>query len=217
MRLYILKFPRPLSGPALNDHLLFGVKLDGVTALSVHITEEAVLPAREREESHRSGHTNVDTNVARLGFVAKLACCGTAAREQARHVAIRSGVHQLNGLINRLSVHQAQHRAEDLDSSKLTTWVDIVQDCWAHEVATLVVGDRSIASINEDLRPLVHAFLDHRLNALLALSRDDRPHLDLRRKPVADLAPGRHIGNVLPESPASLTHCDRHCFRQAAL
>src|SRR5439155_26493280 len=141
MRLYMLKFARPPSRPSLDNHLLFGIKLDGVTALSVHIPEEAALPARKREESHRSCHTNVDTNVARLGFIAKLTCCGTTAREQARHVAIRGGVHQLDGLINRLSVHQAQHRTEDLDSGNLTSQVDIIEDCWPHEVAALIVWD----------------------------------------------------------------------------
>ena len=114
-------------------------------------------------------------------------------------------------------MHQAQHRTEDLDSGKLTARVDIIEDCWPQEVAALVVWDRSIAPINEDLRPLAHAFPDQRLNALLALSRDERPHLDLRRKTVTDLAPGRHFGNVFPEDRASFANCDRHRGCQTAL
>src|SRR5258708_16467086 len=181
-----LKLARPLPGPALDHNLLFRVELDGVTPLGVHIAKEAVLPAREWEESHRRSHANVDANVPGSCFITELACCGPTACEQTGHVAIGSGVHQLDCFIDRLYVLEAEYRPEDLDSGNVAARIDVIQDRRADEVAVLLSGDRRATPIDKYLGPLAHALADQRLDALLALSHDHRSHLDFRVPPGAN-------------------------------
>ena len=114
-------------------------------------------------------------------------------------------------------MHQAQDRAEDLDTSNLAARIDVVQHRRANEVAALVAGDRGVASIDEGPGPLVHPFADQRLDALLALSRDNRSHLDPWLDPVADLTHLGHVADPISEFAACLADCDRHRGRQAAL
>src|SRR5438067_843742 len=109
-----LELTRPLFGPTLHHNLLFRVEFDSVTPLGVHIAEEAFLPAREGKGSHWRRYADVDADIASLRFIAELAGRRSTAREQARHIAIGGGVHKLNRLVNRLSLHQAQYRPEDL-------------------------------------------------------------------------------------------------------
>src|SRR6184192_3772572 len=115
-----LELTRPLFGPTLHHNLLFRVEFDSVTSLGVHIAEEAFLPAREGKEGHWRRYADVDAEVACLRLVAELAGRRPTAREQARHVAIGGRVHELNRLLNRLSLHQAEHRPEDLDPGQFT-------------------------------------------------------------------------------------------------
>src|SRR3954466_1929738 len=72
---------RPLFGPALDDDFLFCVELDRVAPLAMQDAEEAVFPSAEWEVSHRRGDPDVHADVPRRSFVAELACCGAAGRE----------------------------------------------------------------------------------------------------------------------------------------
>lgn len=74
-------------------------------SLPVEVAEEAVFPAAEGEEGHGCSHADVDADVARSGFVAKLAGGGTAAGEQAGHVAPGALVHELNGVVDSVDLH----------------------------------------------------------------------------------------------------------------
>src|SRR6266849_10373040 len=213
----LLKLARPFSRPALDYNLFFCVELYGVTSLGMHVAEEAFFPSREREEGHWRGHANVDADIPRLRFITELSCRGTAAREQASHVAVGGSVHQVNRLINCLHMHQAEYRPKDLDTGDLTMRIYIVQDCRANEVAPLVARDRCIASIDEYPGSLTHAFADQGLDALLALGGDYRPHLDLLVQPVTDLTCRCCISDMLLEGRASLANRDRDRCRQAAL
>ena len=58
--------------PALDDDFLIRVKLDRVAPLSVHVAEEAVVPAAEGEIGHGRGHADVDADVSCGSFVAEL-------------------------------------------------------------------------------------------------------------------------------------------------
>src|SRR6266849_7714907 len=215
--LNFLELTRPLFGPTLHHNLLFRVELDSVTSLGVHIAEEAFLPTREGKEGYWRRYADVDADVASLRLVSELAGRCPTAREQARHVAVGGGVHELNRLINRLSLHQAEYRPEDLDPGQLTARLDVVQHRRAHEVAPLVARDRRVAPVDEDPGSFVDAFADQRLDALLALRSDDRSHLDPRIEPVADLARLGHVGDPLSEFAARLTDRDGHRGGQAAL
>src|SRR6266568_7198366 len=133
-----LKLARPFPGPALDHHLLFSVELNGVPSLGMHIAEEAFLPAREREESHRRSHADVDADIACPRLIAELACRGTTAREQARHIAKGGGIHHVDRFINRLYMRQAEYRPEDLNTGNLASWIDVIKYCRTDEVAPLV-------------------------------------------------------------------------------
>src|SRR5260370_6649050 len=212
-----MKLARPPPGAALEHNLLFRVELDGVTPLGVHIAKEAVLPAREWEESHRRSHANVDANVPGSCFITELACRGPTACEQTGHVAVGGGVYQVDCFIDRLYVLEAEYRPEDLDTGNVAARIDVIQDRRADEVAMLVAGDRLATPIDKYLGSLAHALADQRLDALLALSRDHRPHLDFRVQPEANLAPRRHVADPFPERSAGLANRDRDRCRQAAL
>src|SRR5258708_21621089 len=181
-----LKLSRQLTGPAHDANLLFRVALEGVVPLGVNIAKEAVLPAREWEESHRCSHANVDANVPGSCFITELARCSPTACEQTGHVAIGGGVHQLDCFIDRLYVLEAEYRPEDLDTGNVAARIDVIQDRRADEVAVLVSGDRRATPIDKYLGSLAHALADQRLDALLALSRDHRSHLDFRVPPGAN-------------------------------
>ena len=78
LRPYIkLKFPRPFLGPAFNHNFFLREKLYRIHALPVHIAKERILPAAEWEERHRRGDTDIDSDIARLGFVSKFSSGGT--------------------------------------------------------------------------------------------------------------------------------------------
>lgn len=77
----MLKLPRPLLEPALNDDLLLGEEFNGISSLTMHITVETVLPTAEGKEGHRSSDADVDTNVASFRLIAKLTGSGTTAGE----------------------------------------------------------------------------------------------------------------------------------------
>src|SRR5258708_36918973 len=57
-----LKLPRPLFGPALDDHFLIGVELDCVAPLPLHHTQKAVLPTAERTVGHARRYADVDAD-----------------------------------------------------------------------------------------------------------------------------------------------------------
>src|SRR5438105_2266772 len=56
--------------PAAGDGLLTGEEVDGVTAVSVQVAQEGVLPSREREECDRRGDPDVDADHSGLHVVA---------------------------------------------------------------------------------------------------------------------------------------------------
>ena len=64
-----LKLSRVFFGPALYYYFFVGVKFYGITALSVKIAEETVLPSGEREIGHRRGHADIDADISCGGFV----------------------------------------------------------------------------------------------------------------------------------------------------
>src|SRR5579863_2480645 len=77
-----LEFAGVVFGPAFDDHFFVGVELDGVAALAVHVSEEAVFPSTEREIGHGRGDADVDADVSGGGFVAEAARGGTAGSEE---------------------------------------------------------------------------------------------------------------------------------------
>src|SRR5690242_10711732 len=109
--LELARFP---PRPALNYDLRFGVELHGVSSLSMEYAEEALLPTADREISHGRGHADVDADVSRRRFVAKLARRGATGGKQRSLIAERTLADELDGVVNRIGVNQTQHRPENL-------------------------------------------------------------------------------------------------------
>src|SRR5260370_14357069 len=114
-------------------------------------------------------------------------------------------------------MHQAEDRTENLGTGDLAARIDVIEYRWAHEVAALVTGDRCAAPIDKHFSALARAFSDQRLDALLALRCNNRPHLNRPIKPITDLAGSRYFCDPLSENVASLANRDGHRCRQAAL
>src|SRR5207249_10545980 len=78
---------RTVLPPARDDHLLVGIELDRVRAVSLEVPEEAVLGAAEREERHGCRDADVHAQHARLDAIAILTRPFAARGEDARRVA----------------------------------------------------------------------------------------------------------------------------------
>src|SRR6516164_6620965 len=97
--------------PALDDYLLFGVELDGITPLRVQIAEEARSPSTEREIGDRSGYTDVDSNVAGRHFVLEAASGSSVGSEERRCIPVPALADDRNRFVERIGMYETQHRA----------------------------------------------------------------------------------------------------------
>src|SRR4030067_3238196 len=123
-----LELATPSLGPTLDDNFLLGEELDGIHALAVHIAEEGFLPATEGEESHGGSHADVYADIAGIHFVAELSRQGAAGGEQAGLGTLYNAVGGRNRFLERVDVHQAEHRSKDLGFPDLTARLHICQD-----------------------------------------------------------------------------------------
>src|SRR5205809_1122645 len=94
------ELPAPRRRPPLDDDLLLRVEIDRIASLGMEVAKEAVLPPGKREIRHRRRDADVDADVARARFVPELARGGAARREEARHVAVRRRVDDLDRLFH---------------------------------------------------------------------------------------------------------------------
>src|SRR5262245_15999609 len=129
------ELPRPFARPPLHDHFLPGEELDGVAALPVEVAEEALARAAEREVCHRGGYPDVNADITDLGFVAELSRTGTAGREQARLVAIGSGIYERDRTVDVRDVMHGEHGAEDLGAGDLALERQSLENRGRDEVA----------------------------------------------------------------------------------
>ena len=58
-------------GPALDDYFFVCVKLNGVTALAMHVAKKAVFPAAEWEIRHGRRDADVDADISGRRFIAE--------------------------------------------------------------------------------------------------------------------------------------------------
>src|SRR5260370_17016672 len=107
-------------------------------------------------------------------------------------------------------MHQAEGRTENLGTGDLAARIDVIEYRWAHEVAALVTGDRCAAPIDKHFSALARAFSDQRLDALLALRCNNRPHLNRPIKPITDLAGTRYFSDPLSKNVPTPPNPHRH-------
>src|ERR1022692_1401744 len=195
-----LEFSAVLFSPALYYDFLVGVELDGVAALAVEIAEEAVLPSAEREVGHGRGDSDVDADISCRSFVAEAARGGSARREQRCLIAVRAAFEEREGFIHGIGVNEAYDGTEDFCISKIAGRGNVVEDRGLHKVAVLVFRDLRVAAIEQDLRALLFAEVDERLDALFTLRRDHGPHLHAFVEAVTDFQLRSSVGNEVTES-----------------
>src|SRR5216683_4469549 len=124
-----------LARPALDDDFRFGEEFDGVASLAVKDAEETFFPTAEGEIGHRGGDADVDADISRGRFVAEFARGGTACCEERCLVAVRTAAKKFHGLINGVSVNQAENGAENLCVGKLACGRQSVKDRGGEEIS----------------------------------------------------------------------------------
>src|ERR1700722_9430711 len=184
---HFLEFPAVLFGPAFDDYFLVGIELDGVTALTVEIAEEAVLPSAEGEIGHGCGDSDVDPNITGGSFVAETPRSRATRGEQRRLVAVGAALEEREGFVHVIGMDETQYRTEDFRVGEIAARRNIVQNCGVYKVSGLVLRDLRVAAVEQNLRALLFAKPDQRFHALFALPRYDRAHLDIFIKAIADL------------------------------
>src|SRR3954453_12030609 len=98
--------------PARGDSRLARVEIDRIAAMGVQIAEERVLPAREREEGHGRRDADVHADHPGVAIVAVAAGDGPRLRKERGAVAVARAVDDRNRLIQRVDLHDREHRAE---------------------------------------------------------------------------------------------------------
>ena len=158
-----LELPAPMLRPAFHHNLCLRVELYPVSALCVEIAEKAFVPAAEWEEGHWCRHANVYTDVAGVNLMTELARNRAAAREKAGHVPVSADasiIDQSNRVLNRIRVHQAENRAENLRTRDLASRLHRVQHRWKHPVAIVVSRHLLLSPIHQHTRPLLGPVLE---------------------------------------------------------
>jgi hypothetical protein len=87
--------------------------------VSVKVAQEGILPAGEGEEGDRGGNSDVHADHAGLDLVAVAAHRRAGLREDRGAVAEAAPVDDVDRLVERVDVHDRQHRAEDLLANHL--------------------------------------------------------------------------------------------------
>src|ERR1700740_3458118 len=126
---------RFLARPALDHNLRFGEELHGIASLGVQNAEEALIPAGDRKIGHRRGDSDVDANISRRRFVAEPARRGAAGRKERRLVPVRAASQEFHGLVNRIGVNQAEHRAKNLRVRQLAGGRQSIKDRRREEIS----------------------------------------------------------------------------------
>src|SRR5690242_5092125 len=130
-----LELPAVLPRPALDHNLLIGVELDGIVALGMHSSEEALFPAAEGKVGHGRGHSDVDADVARRRLVAELASRRAAGGEQRGLVAVGAARQESERLVNVASRHEAQHGPKNFRIGQRTVLAHAIEHGRPYKIA----------------------------------------------------------------------------------
>src|SRR5258708_6848692 len=204
-----LEFRAVLFSPAFDYDFFVGVELDGVAALAVEIAEEAVLPSAKGEVRHGRGDSDVDADVAGGSFVAEAARGRSAGGEKRRLIAVSAALEEGEGVVHVFGVNEAEDGAEDFCVVEIAGGGDVVEKRRADEVAFLVARNFGVASVEQNFCALLFAEGDQRFDALFALRRDDRSHLNVFVEAIADFELRGGVGDGIAES--LLRFADGYC------
>src|SRR6266851_493580 len=212
-----LELTRMLLRPPLHNHLLLGIKLHGIAALTMEHAEEAVFPAAEREVRHRSGNSDIDSDVPCRRFIPEPSGRRSAGGKQRRLIAEWTLREEIERFIHVTGMHQTEHWSEDFRIGELASGGKCVEYSWLHKTATLVFRDIRFAAVNNQLPAFLCSCVNQRLNSFPAILADYRSHLDIRIQSAANFKSCRRGGDGLTECLLRFTHGDRHRNSQATL
>merc|ERR1712012_1227249 len=127
-----------LCTPHGCDGLDLGVELDALLTVEVLVTTETAAGTSEGE--HRQGHGDgyVHSNLPDIDLLRVSSGGGAVVGEDGGAVTVGVGVDGVDGLVQGIDLHAAQHRAKDLLPVALHVLVDLVQNGRADEVTLLI-------------------------------------------------------------------------------
>src|SRR5947208_11131441 len=140
----------PLLWPALNNDLFLGEELERIAALAMKIAEETLTRAAEGKKRHRRRNSEVDADVAYLGFVPELSCARAARREQACLIPVLARVHEVDRFVDGVHAMNRQHRAEDFCAGQVAGEREAIENRRFDEVAAFAVRNFRIAPIDHE-------------------------------------------------------------------
>ncbi|MNZ45270.1 hypothetical protein D3C78_629200 [compost metagenome] len=143
-------------------------------------------------------------------------CRRAGAGEQGGAVAVRVGVDQLDGLVQGVGLHHAEHRAEDLVAVDGHFRSDAGENGRGDEIAVVIAGDLRIAAIQYQLRAFLHAAFDQAADAVEGGAGNQRADIGARLDAGADFQ-GLGLFDQLRQPLLRLADQHHHRQRHAAL
>src|SRR5215472_8339976 len=140
-----------LLGPPFYYDFLFRVELDAIAPLAMEDAEEAVFPSTEREVGHRSGHADIDSDIARRRFITKTPGRRAAGSKKRRLIAKRAARQKFEGFVQIARMHQAQHRAEYFCVGELAGRRQAIDHGGFHKAAGFILRNRRFAAVKRQL------------------------------------------------------------------
>ena len=131
----------------------------------------------EREEAHRHGDADVDTDLPAVGVADEFTCEIAALRINDRTVGVGARVHDGKALVEILAALDAQHGTEHLVAADGHILSHMVEDRRADEVAALIAFDRVISAVEHELGAFRHALVDVGEHLFIMLFIGDRSEL----------------------------------------
>ncbi len=155
-----LELTRPLFRPTFHNYFRLSEKFYRMLVLAMEDAKKTLLPTTEREESHWRRHADINADVASLNLVAEFASGRATAGEETSHIAVIATIHQFDGIVDGLNMHETKHWAENFHLSNFTGGIDFCQYCRPDEVAIFIAKDGWATAVYEETSPFISPFLN---------------------------------------------------------
>jgi hypothetical protein len=87
-----------------------GVKLNTGLAVKIEVSSDTATRSCEAEEGQRHWNWQIDANLSHVDVVLELPRMETVVGENGRAVAVRVGVDEVDGIVQRIHIGSAEHR-----------------------------------------------------------------------------------------------------------
>mmetsp|Transcript_7654 Transcript_7654/g.18333 ORF Transcript_7654/g.18333 Transcript_7654/m.18333 type:complete len:212 (+) Transcript_7654:255-890(+) len=183
--------------PGRGHSLQLREEVDTGLPVEVQVSQDRLLVPREGEHRQRNRDRDVDANLSRFNLVGEFPGSRPATREDGGAVAVWVRVHKVDGFLEGVDLHTAEHWAKDLVLVDLHSLLHLCKDARPNEIATLVnLWKGRLPSVQKQACTLVHARLDQSLHPFLGFRRDQRPHVGRAILPWAHAELGSLFGDL---------------------